>query len=71
MNLRVKKLLLKFKPEFGNEKHILALEIIGKIRKRDALIQKKRDKSNEWREAIKELDTELNQEEKQLEFLLK
>ncbi len=67
MKKRIQKLINGFKPEFGNEKHIRACEIIAKIRKVDALKAKRKRVISEIDEEIEEL----TMDEKQLEYLMK
>lgn len=59
-NAQIDKLLVGFKPQFGNINHIKALTIINKFRKKNA-----------GEEITEDEDAELTFEEKNLEFLLK
>ncbi len=71
MNSKTEALLKSTKWEFGNEKHIRALEIVEKIRTREALIKRKAKSEREFQRQIDLLNAELSQEEKNLEHLLK
>lgn len=64
MNQKIKALLKGFKPQFGNENHILALELIQKIEKREEAVK---GKSERAKKNAKMQEHELSR----LEFLLK
>ncbi len=71
MTKKIKELIKNFKPQFGNENHIRALNILDKMKQRDDLLVKKGRVKKEIEDEIEELDRELTLEERQLEFLMK
>lgn len=67
MNKREQRELIRnFKPQFGNVNHIHAIEIIDKIKKRDA-VERRRD---EAQDELEELDEELEREARNLKHLI-
>ena len=66
-NKERERLIKEFKPQFGNTNHTRALEIINKIKVRDAVKKKK----GEIEQELFELDNDLELETKNLEFLIK
>lgn len=66
MKTETENLIASFKPEFGNEQHIRAVELIGRIKKKDALAAKlKKDTA-----ALKKVLKEIGEDEKRLHYLI-
>lgn len=70
MKKKIAELLKGFKPQFGNENHIKALELISRIKKVEALKRKRKEFLEESAWEIAELKREVSQEEKNLEWLI-
>lgn len=67
MNKDFEEFIKNFRPEFGNEKHIQALEMITRIRTKESLIKQKL--SNQ--KAIQTKLVEIKRNEQAVMFLLK
>lgn len=67
MNKEFEDFIKTFKPEFGNEKHIRALQAIERIRSKEKLVREKLQNAKAIEKKLKEIE----RDERNILFLLK